>query len=97
MSIPIIKLEISALQRTIKVALMDHAASMDSDLQQAVDDYCKEGNITQIIRETARREINEAVKEEVQKFFRYSAPGRQAIRLAVQEHMDLAFPVGANG
>lgn len=92
MSIPIIKLEISAMKQTLLTALMGHAARMDSDLRQAVEDYCNEGNITQVIRETAKREIDEAVKVEVQNFFRYTGPGRQAIRLAVQEHMDRMFP-----
>lgn len=93
MNVPVISLEIQSLRHTIKKALTEHAAQMDADLQKAVDDYCREGNISQIIRETARREIDAAVKEEVQQFFRYSQPGREAIRQAVQEHMDEMFPV----
>ncbi len=91
MSMPIITLQVEAMKCTIKAALLEHAAQMDQDIQAAVDAYCKPENIGAVVRQTALTEINEAVKEEVRNFFRYSANGRKAIREAVREHMERVY------
>lgn len=97
MNIPIITLEVQAMRHTVKSALLLHAAQMDKDIQAAVDAYCTPENIGQVVRETARAEINEAVKEEVRNFFRYSPNGRKAIREAVHEHMERVYGEKDNG
>jgi len=93
MNLPIIKLEIQGMRHTIATALSQHSAAMDADVQREIEAFCSEGSITRIIQDIVRREVTAAVTEEVQNFFRYSRPGRQAIREAVQQHLDEQFPL----
>lgn len=91
MGMPIITLQVESMKQVIKTALSAHAAQMDQNIQAAVDAYCTPENISAVVRQTALAEINEAVKDEVRNFFRYSANGRKAIREAVHEHLDLVY------
>lgn len=97
MGMPIITLQVDAMKQVIKTALSGHAAQMDQDIQAAIDAYCTPKNIGAIIRQTALEEIDEAVKQEVRNFFRYSSSGRKAIREAVHEHMERVYGEKDNG
>lgn len=90
--IPIMKLELEGMRYAVRTALMQHAAALDIQLNEAVDAYCTEENLGQVIRQTVKQEIDCAVKEEIQRFFRCSEPGRAAIREAVLKHLDEQFP-----
>ena len=92
MNIPIISLEIQGMRHTIKTALMREAALLDASIQKAVDDYCTEGNINDIVRREARLQLDAALKEEVKNFFSYSGPGRQAVRESVLEYLSDRYP-----
>jgi len=92
MSIPIIKLEIQGMKHTVLAALCEHAAKLDESIQKAVEEFCSEGNVDQIIRQEADRMIAAVLKEEVQSFFGWSGAGRRAIREAVQERLSERYP-----
>lgn len=92
MNVPIITLEIQGMKNTIKTALMQEAAAMDKGVQDALDRLCTEENVARIVNEEARRQIEAALKEEVQNFFRWSAAGRMAVREAVHEHLARMYP-----
>jgi hypothetical protein len=92
MNIPIISLEIQGMKNTIKVALTEQAAMMDKHLNDALEKMCTEEAIASIVEQEARRQIELALKEEVQNFFRWSSNGRAAVREAVHEHLSRMYP-----
>lgn len=92
MNLPIITLEIQGMKNTIKAALMQQAASMDRGVQAALDKLCTEENVSRIVEDESRRQIEATLKEEVQSFFRWSNAGRAAVREAVHERLARMFP-----
>ncbi len=88
MNIPIIRLEIEGMKRTLMRALPEHAAEMDASVQAAVEAYCTPENIGAIIEKAVKDALDAAVKEEVRTFFQWSNPGRLAVREAVIKHLD---------
>jgi hypothetical protein len=92
MYIPIIKLEIEGMKHTILTALMEETAAIDRGVQEALEKLCTEENIARIVHDEARRQIEAALKEEVQNFFRWSNAGRAAVREAVHEHLARMYP-----
>jgi|VirMetMinimDraft_7_1064189.scaffolds.fasta_scaffold327519_2 SpoVK/Ycf46/Vps4 family AAA+-type ATPase len=84
MNIPVIRLEIQNMKYAIQTALTQHAAQMDADIQAAVESYCTAENISRVVREAARSALQEAIRSEVDKFFRYGN-GREAVAAAVKE------------
>ena len=97
MNIPIISLEVQGMKRTMKLALMEHAALLDKSIQQAVEDYCTEGNIQAIVQREARLQLDAALKEEVRRFFDWSGQGRAAVREAVMEALNERYPLKREG
>ena len=87
MNVPIIRLEVERMKETIMMALADHSARIDADVQAAVDAYCTEGNVSAVVCEEVRRQLDAAVKEEIRNFFQWSKPGRQAVKEAVYQHL----------
>jgi len=84
--IPVIQMTVSGMQHTVSVALTQHAAQMDKDIQKAVEDYCKPDNIKLVVREAARNALDQAIKQEIDAFFRYG-DGRKQIAAAVKEKL----------
>ncbi len=97
MNIPIISLEVQGMKHTMKLALMEHAALLDKSIQQAVEDYCTEGNIQAIVQREARLQPDAALKEEVRRFFDWSGQGRAAVREAVMEALNERYPLKREG
>ena len=87
-SLPIIRLELEGMKLAMQTALMARNVEMDQYVQQALDRYCSQENLQSVIDTEVRAVLNTAIKEEIQSFFRYSIPGRQAIREAVHAHLD---------
>jgi hypothetical protein len=96
-NIPIISLEVQGMRHTMKLALMEHAALLDKSIQQAVEDYCTEGNIHAIVRREANLQLDAALKEEVKRFFDWSGQGRAAVREAVMEALNERYPLNREG
>jgi ribosomal protein S3AE len=93
MNVPIIKLEVQGMAMTVRTALMEHAAKMDSSIQAAVESYCTPGNIDAVVKKAAHEALDAAVREEVRAFFGYGRAGRQAIREAVTHFLDEIYPL----
>ena len=83
-TIPIIRMEVEGMKAQICTALREYAVQMDKDIQTAVDAYCTPENITRVIHQAAFAALDYAIKEEVDKFFRYG-DGRKAVAAAVKE------------
>lgn len=86
MNLPIIRLEVEGMRRSIVTALTEHQAKMDEDVRNAVEAYCQPENITRIIHEAARQALDNAIKEEVKAFF-WNGEGRKAVAAAVKESL----------
>ena len=84
MILPIIRLEVEGMKRTIVTALTEHSAQMDADIQAAVEYYCTPENLSKVVRQEADRQFDHAIREEVTKFFRFG-DGRKAVAEAVRE------------
>lgn len=82
MTYPMIRLEIQGMKHAVQVALSDYAAKMNSEIQAAIEAACTAQHITAIIEETARREVDSAIRQEIERFFRYG-DGRETIKAAV--------------
>lgn len=92
MNIPIIRLEVEGMKHTLLTALSHHSAEMDANVQQAVESYCTEANLTAVINETVKYEMDMAVKEEVRNFFGYGKAGRRAVKEAIEEYLKRTYP-----
>lgn len=85
--IPIVRLEVEGMKSAILAAFTDQIISMDAMVKDAVERICSDNYLTKLIGEQAKQCIDEAVKDEVRAFFRYTAVGRLAINQAVAEYM----------
>ena len=83
---PVISLELEGMRHSLKVALSEYAVQMDSQLQAAVDSYCEPTHLKAVISTIVANEIDRAVKEEVERFFRYGN-GRYQVREAVNAQL----------
>lgn len=84
MNVPIITLEIAGMRSQMKIALSQHAVQMDKNVQEAIDAYCTSENLAHIVKTAARQALDQAIREEVDKFFRYG-DGHKAVATAVKE------------
>lgn len=84
MIVPIIRLEVEAMRHTIQVALSQHSAQLDQNIQSAIEEYCTADNIERVVKKAAAAALDVAIKEEVDRFFRYGA-GREAVAASVKE------------
>lgn len=85
-TIPIIRLEVNRMRHVLQVALMEHSATMDADMQHAIEQFCTPENIHEIIHEAASRVLREIIHEEVQNFFRFG-DGRGAVADAIKKKL----------
>lgn len=93
MNIPMIRLEVQSMKHSMVAALSEHAARMDADLRAAVEQFCTEENLADIINQEAKRALDAALREEVQNFFKWNNNGRLAVRSAVYEHLQRMYPI----
>jgi len=84
MNIPIIRLEVEGMKMTISAAISEHAMQIEQDISRAVEDYCTPENISFVVRQAATNQLNHAIKEEVERFFKFGE-GRKAVAEAVRE------------
>ena len=97
MNIPVIRLEVQGMKHMIYAALTHETAAIDSGIKAALEKLCTGENVSRIVQEEDRRQIEAALKEEVQNFFRYSNSGRLAVREAVHQHLDRMYPQKNDG
>lgn len=84
MNLPIITLEVAGMRNQMKMMLSQYAVQMDQHVQEAIDEYCTPEKLAHVVRTAASQALDQAIREEVDKFFRYGA-GRQAVAAAVKE------------
>jgi DNA polymerase III delta subunit len=81
---PIIRLEVDRMRHSIMTAFSEYQLQFDSDLKHAIEQYCTPDNLQQVLRAAVTRTLDGAIKEEVEKFFRYGE-GRKVVADAVKQ------------
>ena len=79
MSIPIIRLEIEGMKRTVITALSDYKIEWDEMVKKSVESYCSEENIRNVINEAVRIEIDKVIKDAVHEYYNYGNEGSKII------------------
>lgn len=85
-TVPILKLELQRMSETLCIMLSEHTAMLDEQLQQAVKNFCTEGQLERVITDTANRVLHDAIAREVQNFYTYG-PGREVVAEAVRQRL----------
>ncbi len=86
-SIPIIRLEVERMKQTIVTALTTQALQLDKDIQNAVEKYCTERNIADLIQRETERVLDEVIKEVEQHLAYLDAEIKRTEKL-IREHID---------
>lgn len=84
--LPRISLTIEGMKHTVQAALGEYQAQIANEIQMAVERACQPGNIQQVINDTAAREINEVIKDELRRYYRYG-DGRHVVRAALERRL----------
>ena len=84
---PIIRLELQAMTAQMVKALWDRNEELCELVSQAVDAYCTEGHLAEVVSQQARATLDTVVREEVGAFFRYGK-GREVVRASVLEYLN---------
>lgn len=74
------------MKATICAMLSEHTAKMDADIQRAVEEACSPENVLAVVQSAAAQAVQQALREEVEAFFKYGA-GRRALKQAVEEQL----------
>lgn len=89
--IPIIRFELEQMRRTVSIALMEHQALMDEQIQIALDKALAPEAIQEILSTSVQSAVKSVLTEEVRRAFEWTNPGRSALRAAVEKHMATYF------
>lgn len=84
--LPIIRLEVESMKRTIRVALTDYMVRMDQDVKQAIEDICTPEYVQGVLRDAVRNALAVGIREEVTNFFNYGE-GRKIVAAAVRQKL----------
>lgn len=87
MNVPIITLQVEGMKHAVSVALSKYTATLDKQVQEAVDKYCEPENIRYVVSTAATAAIDAAVKECVKGFFGYGGKGRKYIKEEVERRL----------
>ena len=91
MSIPIIRLEIEAMEASILHAFSEYETQLDADLRASVETFCQPENIKRVIDAAVQSALNQAIREEVTKFF-YYGQGRAIVAKVVLDRLTSEEP-----
>lgn len=85
-SLPILRLELSGMRQAIMMAFTARQASIDAEVQAAVDAFCTPENLRGVIDRCVANEIESAIRREVERFYS-SGDGRKAIAEIVAKNL----------
>jgi hypothetical protein len=86
-SVPIIRLEVERMKYSILAAFAEHQGTLDADIVAAVEAYCEPENIRRIIGDGVKHTLDNVIREEVEKFYRYGK-GREVVREALRQVLE---------
>ncbi len=78
-NIPILRLELEGMKFSLYRALDKYQVEWNKMVRNSIERYCNEENLQLVIDRVVEREINDAIQEEVENFYKYGE-GRNIIR-----------------
>lgn len=81
---PRLNLQLQGMQHSIMTALAQHHEELARMVQDSINRLCTVENLKIIIDETAKSEIEQAIKEQIRKFYAYGE-GKIIIENAVKQ------------
>lgn len=87
MNIPILRLELEGIKKTLLTALWKHNCEIEHLVSQAVKEYCTEENLYDLIQNQARQVIASTIETEITNFYAYGK-GRKVIQEAVKQTLE---------
>jgi hypothetical protein len=82
-----IRMEVDRLKTTLLGALMGYELQLKEQLEEAVEEFCAEGNLRRIIQATTYQTLRTVIEEEVRNWYTHGQ-GREAIKEAVRKRLD---------
>lgn len=82
-----IRIDVEGMRQNLHSMLLLHQGQLTEQMQAAVDEALNVERIDAMLRNEARRLVDEALKQEVGNFFRYGK-GRLALRDVVNSYLD---------
>jgi hypothetical protein len=82
-SFPVIRLEVEGMRLSMLHAFSQLQIDQHAYVKEALEAYCQEGNLKAVFAEAVEKALDQAIREEVQKFFTYGE-GRKAVVEAIQ-------------
>jgi len=87
-AMPIVRLEVSSMKQTLAIAVTDHMAAIDEQVQEAIKQACTPENLLRVLQTAVDSALNEVITEEVVNFYRRGA-GRAVVRAAVHSRLNI--------
>ena len=81
--LPLITLRMEGFRHSVCMMLADLNMEIDQHLKASVEAQLSDENVHAMIEETAKREVDKAIRSSIEEFFAFGE-GRDAIRDAVQ-------------
>lgn len=88
MNVPVFTMQIDSMKHTLKAMVSEHAARLDTHMKAAIDGYCSEENLNQVINAEVRQNLDVVMKEEIRNYFGYGSIGRKVVKEAIHKHLD---------
>ncbi len=88
-----IQLTVERMKASVTHVLIEHTKEISAEMQRQVDEALSVENIRAVIKDTLVREVNNALKNEVESFFRYGE-GRASIKKGVQQALKERLEAG---
>lgn len=82
LGVPIVRLELEGLKTCILAALESQAGEFTQMAKEALNEFCSEGHVRDLVRIQVRAEVERAIKDEIRAFYSYGE-GRKAVHEAV--------------
>lgn len=86
MTLPIVQLTLQGMEKQIVAVLHEETAKLDTLVLEEIKRACSLENLTQVIHDAADRTIKEAIKSEIEAYYRFGN-GRAAIAAAVAKKL----------
>lgn len=90
--IPILRLGLEGMKRSILMAFNELSVQTDSMVKSAVEDFCTPERLQKIIDDEVNKTLKSAIEREVESFFRYG-DGNELIKQLTRKALESKLPL----
>lgn len=87
MTIPVVRIELERMQRTICAAIMEETARMDEQIREAVKAACDPQSIKRLLRQHADQVLSEAIQQTLRNHFMHG-PGQETLKAHIVKMLE---------